>query len=495
MFVSTDIQSVTDARSTEGQPKRRKLLSERKQCAFAIVFFVCAVIVVGSVMPAALRYLYPILAFWVAILLFVRSRTFYIGFVFWLWFVSPFLRRIVDYRAGFVPSSPLLLASFLATAVSGYVLIKRFRLLSQAALLPFSCTLAGILFGTIVGLTRYPVAAVMQAVLNWFVPICFAFFLYAERNRYTEYQSVVQRSFLYGTLWVGAYGVYQFFFLPVWDRQWMIDLDARTFGVPEALQIRVFSTLNAPATCAAYLMTGLLILFALKGRMRLIAAPVAFLAFVLTSSRSSWIGLIFGIIYLSVQLPNKARVRVVAGILTCVIFLLVATQLPVLDVMVSSRLQSFTDPKKDVSYNERVGGHIIAFQKLLDEPMGEGMGSVDTDHTTTGGDASIGPHDSSILESLYSLGFFGSLIYFIGIAVAGCSIFLRSKGRRIDLFSIALRGVILAFSSQFYLNSIFVGAFGFIVWTAVGMALAGSDFVKPQEASPRKAKPLMPAMI
>ncbi|WP_263382463.1 O-antigen ligase family protein [Granulicella arctica] len=443
-------------------------------------------------MPSALRYLYPALAFALAIFLFVRSRTIYIGFVFWLWFVSPFLRRIVDYRAGFVPSSPLLLASFLATAVSGYVLVTRVRMLSRPALLPFSCALAGIFFGTVVGFTRYPVVAVMQAVLNWLVPILFAFFLYAERDRYVEYQEVIQRSFLYGTLWLGAYGVYQFFFLPLWDRQWMIDLDARTFGVPEALQIRVFSTLNAPATCAAYLMAGLLILFALKSRIRFVAAPVAFLAFILTSSRSSWIGLVFGIFYLTVQLSNKARVRVVAGILTCVILLLVATQLPVLDVMVSTRLQSFTDPKKDVSYNERVGGHVVAFEKLLDEPMGEGMGSVDTDHTTTGGDASIGPHDSSILESLYSLGFPGSIVYLAGIIVAGFTILFRVKKRSSDLFAIAIRAVIIAFFCQFYLNSIFVGAFGFVVWTAIGMALAQGTPKDLSTASLKTARELLP---
>ena len=446
--------------------------STKKQCVTAIAVFISTVIVLCVSMPAFLRYGYPALAFCVAVFLFTRSRTFYIGFVFWLWFISPFLRRIVDYRAGFIPTSPLLLASFLATGVSGYVVLTRVRLLGRAAALPFSCTLAGILFGTIVGLTQYPVAAVIQAVLNWVVPVLFAFFLYAERDRYVEYRVVIERSLLYGTLGAGAYGIYQFFFLPSWDQQWMIDLDARTFGVPEALQIRVFSTLNAPATCAAYLMAGLLILFALKSRARIVAAPVAFLSFVLTSSRSSWIGLIVGTLYLTLQLPNRARVRVVAGMLACVFLLLVATQLPVLDEMVSTRLQSFSDPKKDVSYNERIDGHITAFEMLLSEPMGEGMGSVDTDHTTTGGDASIGPHDSTILESLYALGLPGSLLYFAGIGIAGLSMLVPLRTRGSDLFGIAMRAIVVAFFCQFALNSIFVGAFGFIVWTAIAMVLA-----------------------
>jgi hypothetical protein len=467
----------------------------RKQCVTAIGLFLAIVLALTAVLPASLRYGYPVLAFAVAIFLFTRSRTFYIGFVFWLWFVSPFLRRVVDYRTGFVPTNPLLLASFLATAVSGYVLVTRMRLLGRPAALPFTCALAAIFFGTVVGLTRYPAMAVAQAVLNWIVPVLFAFFLYAERDSYGEYQVVIERSLLYGTLVVGAYGVYQFFFLPAWDKQWMIDLDARTFGVPEALQIRVFSTLNAPATCAAYMMAGLLMLFALKGRLRMIAAPVAFLSFILTSSRSSWIGILFGIGYLTMQLPNKARLRVVAGILACVIFLFIAAQLPVVDDMVSARMQSFTDPKKDVSYNERVGGHIIAFQKLLSEPMGEGMGSVDTDHATTGGDASIGPHDSTVLESLYALGFPGSILYLIGIIAGALRMLSRSNQRTREPFAISMRAIAVAFFIQALLNSIFVGVFGFMVWTAIGMALAAGEPLLLRSSSEPELGSGMPSKI
>ncbi len=465
--------------------------SIRTQCIASMGLFVASVLVLMVGAPSALRYGYPALALFVAIFLFTRSRTFYIGFVFWLWFVSPFVRRIVDYRAGFVATSPLLLASYLAAGVSGWVLLSRFRLLSRPAALPFACALGAIFFGTVIGLTRYTPAAVIQAVINWIVPVLFAFFLYAERDRYAEYQRIIERSFLYGTLIVGAYGVYQFFFLPAWDKQWMIDLDARTFGVPAALQIRVFSTLNAPATCAAYMMAGLLMLFALKGKLRMIAAPLAFLSFVLTSSRSSWIGLIFGIIYLAMQLPNKARVRVIGGILACIILMMVATQLPVVDEMVSARLQSFTDPKKDVSYNERITGHVVAFQTLLGEPMGEGMGSVDTDHTTTGGDASIGPHDSTILESLYALGFPGSILYLLGIAIGAVRMLTRSNQRTSEPFAISMRAIVVAFFIQMILNSIFVGAFGFIIWAAIGMTLAaGEPPIEPAELAQRSSNVL-----
>jgi hypothetical protein len=454
-------------------------------CIAAIGLFLGTTVLLAAALPAALRYVYPAMSLLVAIFLFTRSRTAYIGFVSSLWYFSPFLRRIVDYRAGFVPTNPLLLASFLATAVSGYVLLSRIRMLSQPAALPFTCALAATLFGTIVGLARYPALAVFQATLNWLVPLLFAFFLYAERHRYRDYQSAIERSILYGTLAAGAYGVYQFFFLPAWDRQWMIDLDARTFGVPEALQIRVFSTLNAPATCAAYLMAGMLLLFALKGRLRILAASLAFLSFALTSSRSSWVGMVLGVGYLTMQLPNRARVRVLAGVLACVVLLMAATQLPVVDHILADRLQSFTDPKKDVSYNERVDGHVRAFANLLDEPLGEGMGSVDIDHATTGGDASIGPHDSTVLESLYALGLPGSLLYALGFGIALARMAAARPGAQTaaaDPFAISMRAIVIGFAAQLALNSIFVGVFGFMVWTALAMTLASTDL--PEELKP-----------
>ena len=417
--------------------------------------------------------------FFAAIFLFARSRTIYIEFVFWLWFLSPLLRRLVDYKAGFVLTNPLLLASFLATSVSGYVLLTRMRMLNRTIALPFACALGGIFFGTVVGLTRYPVMAVAQAVLNWIVPVLFAFFLYAERDRYQEYKKPIERSLLLSSLVVGAYGIYQFFVLPAWDKQWMIDLDAHTFGVPEAFHLRVFSTLNSPATCAAYMMTGLIMLFALKGKLKTLAAPAAFLTFLLTSSRSSWIGLLFGIGYLTLQLSSKARFRVIAGLLACVMLMVVATQLPVIDDVVSTRLRSFTDPAKDVSYNERVGGHILAFQRVLEEPMGEGMGSVDTDHATGGSDSKIGPHDSTLLECLYALGFPGSLLYAVGL-LAFCKHMLSCRNQQTaEPFAISMRAIVVALFSQMILNSILVGPFGFIAWTAIGMTLAAGDIPHP----------------
>jgi hypothetical protein len=213
------------------------------------------------------------------------------------------------------------------------------------------------------------------------------------------------------------------------------------------------------------MMTGLILLFSLKGRLKTLAAPAAFLTFLLTSSRSSWIGLLFGIAYLTLQLTSKARFRVIAGLLACIILMLAATQLPVIDDVVSTRLRSFTDPAKDVSYNERVSGHILGFERVLDEPMGEGMGA----------DSSIGPHDSTILEALYALGIPGSILYGIGLLAFTMHMLTRRSQRTHEPFAISMRAIVIAFFGQMILNSILVGPFGFILWSAIGMTLAAGE--------------------
>ena len=50
--------------------------------------------------------------------------------------------------------------------------------------------------------------------------------------------------------------------------------------------------------------------------------------------------------------------------------------------------------------------------------MGEGLGGSEANHSIAADDDAIGPHDSTILESLYSLGFLGSALYLIGLLAA-----------------------------------------------------------------------------
>ena len=142
------------------------------------------------------------------------------------------------------------------------------------------------------------------------------------------------------------------------------------------------------------------------------------------------------------------------------------------------RLQSFSDPSQDVSFSARVVGHEQAFRQLAQEPFGEGVGSTDAKHNTEGDDDLIGPHDSSILEFLYSLGWIGTLVYAMGIGSLTFHVMRVNHG---DPFVDSAKAILVGFAAQCLLNSVMIGVLGFMVWTFASMSLAAADFTDATE--------------
>jgi hypothetical protein len=227
--------------------------------------------------------------------------------------------------------------------------------------------------------------------------------------------------------------------------------------------------MNAPAIFAATMACGLLLLFSLKGKIRLLAAASGFVALILTLSRASWLSLVAGSIYLIFRLGMRERLRFALAAAASVAVLIGFAQIPGIKDVVSVRLASFSQPGQDVSFSSRVEGHEQALRELAQEPWGEGVGSTDTLHNTEGDDAIIGPHDSSLLEFLYSLGWIGTFIYALGIGSLGLKL-LRKGGS--DPLVLSGHAILIGFVAQAFLNSIFLGVLGFMVWTFASLCLA-----------------------
>jgi hypothetical protein len=442
--------------------------------ALLVMIAVPALCIAGN-QAGLLRIIFAPLSLAVGVFLFWRSKPLYVGLVCWLWFLTPFFRRMADFQSGWEPTSAVLVAPYLVTGISAITLLTSLKQFGERKSLPYVCALVGIGYGTIIGLVRFPLFSVLQALLNWVVPVIFGFFLYQHRALYSEFRKVIEQSFLYGILLTGAYGIYQFFNLPDWDRLWMLNVQMNSFGAVEALKVRVFSTMNAPAIFAAVAACGLLLLFSFKGKVRLLAAACGFLALILTMSRASWLSLVAGFIFLALQLDMRQRFRLAAVTVACIAFLLASTQIPAVSDLVSQRIRTFSDPSQDVSYAARIEGHQEAFRQIAQEPFGEGLGSTDTEHGTEGDDDFIGPHDSTVLEFLYSLGWIGTLIYAIGLGVLGIQ--LMRSGRS-DPFALSSKAIIVGFVAQCLLNSVMLGILGFMVWTFASMSLAQADLAE-----------------
>lgn len=420
-----------------------------------------------------LRPLFPALAFFTAVFLFWRSKPYYVGFVCWLWFLTPWLRRLVDYNIGYDLPATMLLASYLATAVSAITVFTQLGELGKRRMLPFACAFAGVFYGMVIGLMRFNLQVVAAASLNWLVPIFFGYFLCHYRELYPQFRSVLEKSFLYGVLVMGAYGTYQFFQMPQWDRYWLDCVQCHAFGWPGADEVRAFSTMNAPQVFAGVMVAGLLVLYSLHGRLRLIAAAFGILSLILTSARASWLGLIAGLLYLVLRLNSRLRFRLFSGIVASVIVICVAAQAPVINAVFSARVRSLTDPSHDISYTARIYGHAQAFQSIASKPYGGGVGSPDQDHAVDGRDEAIGPHDSTMLEFLYSLGWVGTFAYLAGLMILAARIFNRRMNP--DSFTIASKAILVAFVAESILNTVMIGVLGFVVWTVAAMCLAAAQ--------------------
>jgi hypothetical protein len=455
--------------------------------AIAVLIIVPLLAIAGG-QAGVLRITYPPLTVLVSAFLYWRSKPLYVGLVFWLWFFTPFLGRMAEFQAGYTPSDAVLVSPYLAAGISVLVMFKEPGRLGERRAVPHVCALVGVLYGAIIGFPRYPLFDVLRASLNWVVPIIFGFFILQNRDMFPEFRKVIGRSFLYGLLISGAYGIWQFFNLPEWDRVWMLNAQLNSFGKPEDMSVRVFSTMNAPAIFAAVGACGLLLLFNQTGKLRLLSSALAFLAVILTMSRASWVSLVAGFLFLTTQIPMRQIFRLLVAILACGVFLLAFAQIPAVHDLVAQRFDTFADPGQDVSFTARVQGHEQALRSLAQEPFGEGIGSTDAEHNTEGDDAIIGPHDSTLLEFLYSLGWIGSLIYAVGLLVL--IVQLRGSGK--DPFALSCKAIVFALLAQSLLNSIMLGILGFLVWTFASLTILEKE--RLQEATAVTAPAAQPVI-
>jgi hypothetical protein len=425
-----------------------------------------------------LRVAFPPLCVAVGALLLWRSKPLYLGFVLWLWFLTPFLRRMADFQGGWSVTSAVLLAPYITAALSGLTLLRSVGRLWDRKYLPFISAFVAIAYGLFIGLIRFPLFNVLQALVNWLVPVVFGVFVYENRRLYPEFRRVIERSFLFGVLLTGAYGIYQFFELPDWDKSWMLNVQLNSFGGVEPMKIRVFSTMNAPIIFGTLMACGLLLIFNMRGKLRMFAAACGFLGMILTMSRSSWMSLLAGALFLAVRMGMRQRTRLAVAVFGCFVFLSALTAIPAIHDLVMQRLQTFSDPNHDVSFSARLEGHQEALRQIGQEPFGEGLGSTDTMHNTEGDDDIIGPHDSTPLEFLYSLGWIGTLIYGMGLSALGIQL-MRTRSK--DPFVLSSKAVLIGFLAQCLLNSVMLGVLGFLVWTFAAMTLAEAENAETAE--------------
>lgn len=435
---------------------------------------------------AVLLPLYPLAALTVGALLYWRYPALYLGFTWWVWFLTPEVRRLVDYQQGWNPLSFVMLAPYLVTAITFFTLLRHLPKLQLSRFFPFGLILLGLLYGYSVGVYRAGPSTATFDLLSWLVPVVFAFHLLVHWRNYLHYRRVVQHTFLWGVLVLGLYGLLQYFMLPAWDQYWMVnatDEGLTSIGLPEAFEVRVFSTLNSPYPFALVMMAGLLLLLSGEGVSRWLwvlrwpAAGVGYASFLLSLVRAAWGGWVVGLLFIVAQ-GGRFRPRLLASL--AVIGLITVPLLnvgPVADT-VNVRLQTITEPQRDISFNERLAFYSEFAPQAFLNPVGEGLGStgVATKLSTLGGQLGrFANFDSGLMNVPFVLGWPGSLLYISGLAWL-LFYALRGGGSRSDLFAATSRGIVVALLTLLIFANTLTGVTGMLFWTFLSLSLAARAY-------------------
>ncbi len=262
----------------------------------------------------------------------------------------------------------------------------------------------------------------------------------------------------------------------------MINADLQSIGQPEPFMVRVFGTMNSPQVFAAFLVVGLLVCFRSQSKLRFLAAPFGFASLILTMSRSGWIALVAGTVYLCFYLTTRQRMQLIGVIVALGVLSVAAMQNSAVNDMLTKRLQSFSDTKNDDSLGARIQDYGTLFHMMGEAPFGAGIGSDAASNTgesgSSGANGGIASRDSTIMSVLLAMGWLGTLTFVIGIGLISVDVFLG--GSLADPELLPARAILLALFAEVPLNNISAGPVAFLVWSAIGFCLAQRETVDEQ---------------
>lgn len=425
---------------------------------------------------SSMRLAFPALTVLLGVVLFARSKPNYVSLLCWVWFLSPLMRRVIDYRSG-TDATIVLLTPYAVAFVPALSILYDWPQIWNRRAWPLLVMLLAVVYGTIIGLTNFSVASVLQIVVIWLSPLTFALFLVRYRADAAAYFASFERSMIAGTAFAGVYGIYQYFTMPAWDALWMKTLGNTTFGFPTPMQVRVFSVLNAPQILALFVSVGILLAVRSRGWLRFVAVPSGILVLVLSMARTAWVSLSIGLLYTVWRLPPKQRLQILAIGFSCCIALGVVLQDPDVNFAVTQRVNTLSNVGGDDSIVTRVQGHLALLENMTRFPFGLGLGGQQTGSDKGPYDAMLGhggkyvmQNDSTLAAFLISLGLFGTLLAMVSFAAITLRVITFSgAGRQI---ATPLKAIYIVIATEFLLDNIINGPGAFVTWSCVGFSFA-----------------------
>ncbi|MEM9136870.1 MAG: O-antigen ligase domain-containing protein, partial [Cyanobacteria bacterium P01_F01_bin.42] len=439
-------------------PLIRALKSET--CAWALIVGAYLFTLLGIFLGGArfIPIFFPAVTTAVALLLYFRFPLLYVGFNWWLWFLTPLVRRLVDYKTGYTEFSLVLLAPLLVTFITVISLVRYIPKVLRSYGLPFVLSIASILFCLCLGLVNFQLAKVVRNFLDILLPVSFGFYIILNWRNYPALKTNIKRVFLWGVLLMGVYGIFQFLVCPDWDGLWLLESPYNSGGNPEPLKVRVWSTLNSAGPFAGVMAGGLLLLLISPTRFTPLATVVGALSFILSRHRASWVSWIVGFLFVAGAAPAKKQIRMMIFISLLGLVLVGISSLDQFSASIGDRFGTLGSLQNDGSALARKAEWDEYFLPALSTVFGNGLGGLG--------------HDNGILYFLLNLGWSGTVLYFAGLFVP-LKIIFQSPYAKQDEFIVVSRAIAISLLIQMPTSIPILHVTGMVIWGFMSYAMAG----------------------
>jgi hypothetical protein len=389
---------------------------------------------------------------------------------------APLVRRLVDLSIGFDQAGFMLVGPLLALLAPvpqlRHLLDGQRSLGAQTA--PMLIVTGCIVYMTMLTVFQGEWMMTASGALKWFVPLLYAAAvgLSADRDEMVQAAASV---FVVILPIIGVIGLAQYVDPPAWDRYWMQFAPIMSVGQPIPYGVRVFSTMNGPASFATFTAVGLLLVSFLRPRWYslLLATPAA-LAFFLSLYRTAWMSLAVGVLFCLFFAASRRRAGVIlAGLLAAAVIAATATPF---GELISERLASLGDGIGDDSAQERLDQYVTLWTTWDSSLFGIGFSTSDV------GTAGAMAVDGMIISLWLSAGLVIGMICLLAIIwVAGNAI--AAAWRDASPEAIMLGALAAGALVQLPLANLTSGESGFLFWTFAVLATL------PSRASPRHGVP------
>ncbi|AOK31383.1 MULTISPECIES: glucose-6-phosphate isomerase [Burkholderia] len=463
----------------------RKFFGDPEHWVAQTGLWATTVVLIAARQGALLTYAFPCIAVAAGLWLYFRSPARYVGFIWWIWFLSPEVRRLADWsRGAYVPTSLIQIAPLAVTMIACFGLLRHHRVLAERRGLPVLPILLGIAYAYFVGIVSSGLLAATYDLANWLYPVLIGFHITVHARNYPLYRATILSTFIWGMLVMGIYGAVQFFVMPNWDALWMIGSQMNSQGDPVPYGVRVFSTMNSSGPFAFVMMGALVFMFAATERVRWIAGAAGFVSFMLCLVRSAWGGWAIALLIQLVKSSNRARMRIIGGaIVLGALCLPILTAGPIGDRL-GQRLQSILSLKDDRSYDDRNKFFAAFAQTAFTDVEGEGLGATGAStklSSDSGGLGKYGSFDSGVMNVPFVLGWPGTLLYLCGLVWLLVRAVRASFRLRGDKFATACLSLCLSIFAMLVFTNSFIGTGGLLLYTSVFSILSAAHWQKLQK--------------